>query len=94
MSGDSTETGQSMAERWRRSQLDTARAKAEEIGASTRPDESATPTRCPACRSNDILTTSKVVSADAYWRCCGCGEVWNAGRLRSGSRDGRPGFRR
>lgn len=94
MSGNPTDPGQSMAERWRRSQLETAEGKAEEISSPSRPEDSATPSRCPSCRSNDLVTTSKVVSADAYWRCCACGEVWNAGRLRSASRDGRSGYRR
>jgi transposase-like protein len=47
---------------------------------------STAPSRCPACRSQDVKTTSKVVNAEAYWRCCGCGEVWNVGRHREGSR--------
>ena len=94
MSGDPTDTGQSMADRWRRSQEETARGKAEEIITPSKPEESGTPTRCPSCRSNDLVTTSKVVSADAYWRCCSCGEVWNAGRLRSATRDSRNGYRR
>lgn len=46
----------------------------------------APPSRCPACRSQDVTTTSKVVNADAYWRCCACGEVWNVARHREGSR--------
>lgn len=83
-----------MAERWRRSQLETARGKAEEASAPSRPDDTVAPSRCPTCRSDDILTTSKVASADAYWRCCACGEVWNAGRSRTAGRDGRGGFRR
>jgi transposase-like protein len=50
------------------------------------PDGAAPPARCPACRSRDLKTTSKVVNADAYWRCCDCGEVWNVGRHHAGSR--------
>ena len=50
------------------------------------PDEPETPSRCPACRSQDVKTTSKVASADAYWRCQACGEVWNVARHRAGSR--------
>ena len=94
MSGNPDDTGQSMAERWRRSQLETARGKAQEAAAPSQPQESNTPQRCPSCRSGDLVTTSKVVSADAYWRCCACGEVWNAGRTRAASRDGRNGYRR
>ena len=82
---------QSMADRWRDSQLETIRAKAEELRDLARPGGATTPARCPACRSEDIVTTSKV-TVEAYWRCCTCGEVWNAGRLRSASTQGR--FRR
>ena len=80
MSGDPTDEGQSMAERWRRSQLETASGRAAETNSPSRPEDTGTPSRCPSCRSNDLVTTSKVVSADAYWRCCACGEVWNNGR--------------
>ena len=41
------------------------------------------PTECPACRSSDVKTTSKVVNAESYWRCESCGEVWNAARRRT-----------
>jgi transposase-like protein len=44
------------------------------------------PSRCPACRSQDVTTTSKVVNAASYWRCGACGEVWNAGRRREAGR--------
>ena len=94
MSGNPTDNDQSMAERWRRSQLETANGRAAEISSPSRPDDTGTPSRCPSCRSTDLVTTSKVVSADAYWRCCACGEVWNAGRTRTASRDGRSGYRR
>lgn len=40
------------------------------------------PTHCPACRSTDVKTASKVVNASSYWRCGSCGEVWNVERLR------------
>jgi transposase-like protein len=40
------------------------------------------PSRCPSCRSNDVRTTSKVVTAASYWRCEACGEVWNVARRR------------
>ncbi len=50
------------------------------------PDAVVAPARCPACRSQHLTTTSKVVNADSYWRCCDCGEVWNAGRHRTASR--------
>ena len=53
------------------------------------------PAYCPKCRSREVTTTSKVVSAESYWRCGGCGEVWNAGRRReaSGYAPVRPGWR-
>jgi transposase-like protein len=38
------------------------------------------PSSCPACRSSDIMTTSKVVTVESYWRCGACGEVWNVTR--------------
>ena len=38
------------------------------------------PSECPSCHSPDITTTSKSVSAESYWRCVTCGDVWNAGR--------------
>jgi transposase-like protein len=54
-----------------------------------RPEEpSHVPAKCPACNSRDVLTTSKVVDATAYWRCQACGEVWNVERQRAGTRYG------
>ena len=44
------------------------------------------PAKCPSCGSSDLVTTSKVVTAATYWRCEGCGDVWNAERLRQGTR--------
>ncbi len=41
---------------------------------------------CPACRSADVTTASKVVTVETYWRCVTCGEVWNVMR-RESSRD-------
>ncbi|HJR59950.1 MAG TPA: MJ0042-type zinc finger domain-containing protein [Vicinamibacterales bacterium] len=49
-------------------------------------DGTRAPSQCPACRSSDVTTTSKVVTADSYWRCKRCGEVWNAARLSAASR--------
>jgi transposase-like protein len=40
----------------------------------------AAPAQCPACRSTDVMTASKNVTAESYWRCVSCGEVWNVGR--------------
>ena len=56
------------------------------MNPAAQPEEKAAPTYCPACRSKDLTTTSKVVSAESYWRCCSCGEVWNAGRHRTAAR--------
>jgi transposase-like protein len=39
------------------------------------------PSRCPFCGSSAISTAAKRVDASAYWRCGGCGEMWNVGRL-------------
>lgn len=38
---------------------------------------------CPRCRATNATTTEKTVSAQTYWRCLGCGHVWNPGRDRS-----------
>jgi len=50
------------------------------IRRSDEPDVTPPPSICPACRSSDIKTTSKTVSAETYWRCMKCGEVWNVAR--------------
>ena len=42
----------------------------------------AAPTHCPFCRSKDLRTAAKVINESTYWRCIGCGEIWNPGRLR------------
>jgi transposase-like protein len=53
------------------------------------------PVHCPMCRSKEVTTVSKVVTAESYWRCAGCGEVWNAGRRQeqTGYRPVRPQWR-
>jgi transposase-like protein len=76
----------SFAERWRRSQDEVTRLRNENANAPAAADHAAPPARCPACRSQDVSTTSKVASVDAYWRCGACGEVWNIARHRAGSR--------
>jgi len=40
------------------------------------------PTACPACQSRAITTTGRQADENTYWRCAGCGEVWNAARRR------------
>jgi predicted Zn finger-like uncharacterized protein len=52
----------------------------------------AVPALCPACRSSSIVTTEKIPSADSYWRCMTCGEVWNDGRRKT-NRQGSPIWR-
>jgi ribosomal protein L37AE/L43A len=51
------------------------------------------PSHCPGCGSTEVKTSSKVITADCYWRCERCGEVWNAGRRSTIVRSGGP-FRR
>lgn len=41
-----------------------------------------TPSTCPFCAGTDVGTTDRTVSASSYWRCAGCGQIWNAGRFR------------
>ena len=38
------------------------------------------PTSCPFCRSVNLKTTSKIIDESTYWRCIGCGVIWNPGR--------------
>ena len=59
-------------------------------GFAAVPSTSSTaPTTCPFCRSTSIVTTAKSPDADSYYRCTTCGEIWNAARYETGSRDGR-----
>jgi hypothetical protein len=76
----------SLAERWRQSQEDPAQPRSGGHSDPKASDEPEVPSRCPACRSQDVKTTSKVATTDAYWRCEACGEVWNVARHRAGSR--------
>jgi transposase-like protein len=41
------------------------------------------PTVCPACQSRSISTTARNPDEHAYWRCDGCGEVWNVARRQA-----------
>jgi transposase-like protein len=75
-----------MADRWRRSQEDGPPSREAARNAEAAPGDVAPPSHCPVCRSHDVSTTGKVASVDAYWRCGACGEVWNVGRHRAGSR--------
>ena len=38
------------------------------------------PQRCPSCAAATIVATSKVINANSYWRCDGCGEIWSPAR--------------
>lgn len=53
---------------------------------------SSVPSACPACNSSSITTTAKNPDASTYWRCAGCGEIWNAAR-RENVRRGAYGWR-
>ena len=86
MSDPSRPEPSSLAERWRRAQEERSQPRGDGLREPKELDEPETPSRCPACRSQDVKTTSKVASADAYWRCQACGEVWNVARHRAGSR--------
>jgi transposase-like protein len=57
--------------------------------APTSPDGTTPRPGCPACRSPDVTTTSKTVDAESYWRCLGCGNVWNVRRQRTPARQAR-----
>jgi transposase-like protein len=46
------------------------------------------PSQCPVCSSPDVKTASKTVTAESYWRCVACGEVWNAGRRNGAAATG------
>lgn len=53
---------------------------------SDRPGATASvPTVCPACHSAAIATTARKPDENAYWRCSGCGEIWNAARRAASS---------
>jgi len=41
---------------------------------------------CPFCRSAQVTTSSKSVTDRTYWRCSGCGEIWNQARLMASNR--------
>lgn len=39
------------------------------------------PKACPFCASAQVATASKAVNDNTYWRCRGCGQIWNPSRL-------------
>jgi len=45
--------------------------------------DTSVPSACPACQSKSIATTTKAPDESSYWRCAGCGEVWNVSRRRT-----------
>ena len=51
---------------------------------------SVAPTACPFCASADVHTVSKSLTVSTYWRCSGCGQIWNVERTRDRP-FGRPG---
>jgi transposase-like protein len=55
---------------------------------SHEPEAAPSPTICPFCRSPKIMTVSDKVDSATYWRCEGCGDVWNVARLRPTNRRG------
>ncbi len=42
------------------------------------------PPTCPKCGSRDTSSAAKRPTANSYWRCLKCGDVWNPSQL-SGS---------
>ena len=44
------------------------------------------PESCPACGSRAVGTLAKVITPETYWRCQGCGEIWNPARVERASR--------
>jgi transposase-like protein len=75
----------SMSARWLRAQEKAACERAEDRLDAAASVASA-PARCPGCRSLEVMTTSKVITVDAYWRCRSCGDVWNVRRRREAAR--------
>ncbi len=45
----------------------------------------ASPKSCPSCAAATISSTAKVPTAESYWRCMRCGEVWSPARRVSHS---------
>ena len=48
-------------------------------------EAAAAPKECPYCRSTRI-TAPTDANASTYWRCDGCGEMWNVSRQRASVR--------
>lgn len=43
------------------------------------------PPTCPKCGSRDTSSAAKRPTANSYWRCLKCGDVWNPAQLSGGS---------
>ena len=56
---------------------------------SPREEPGLKPDSCPSCGSKAVGTLAKVITPDTYWRCQGCGEIWNPARVERANR--RPG---
>ena len=54
----------------------------------SRATSAVSPTECPVCQSSSISTTARNPDENTYWRCSGCGEIWNASRRDSLPRGG------
>ena len=44
------------------------------------------PPRCPKCRSTETSSAAKRPTANSYWRCLKCGDVWNPALLTDSKR--------
>jgi transposase-like protein len=49
-------------------------------------DDSTPPKVCPYCKSTRIAAPTTGTGAATYWRCDGCGEMWNVARQRAAER--------
>ena len=53
---------------------------------SPREEPGLKPESCPSCGSKAVGTLAKVITTDTYWRCQGCGEIWNPARVERANR--------
>jgi len=47
------------------------------------PRHASAPLKCPFCASEAIAATTQKVTAETYWRCETCGQLWHPERLRA-----------
>ena len=52
-------------------------------------DAAVQPTVCPYCKSTRIAAPAGTTGAATYWRCDGCGEMWNVSRQTKRARPSR-----